>query len=226
MSLEPSQEKPDGNADAIDPRGKGPKPYLKRWQLPLHLRKLYHDEGLTSGEIADQYDEATPSSVLYWLEKHGIERRDRSRRTARYEMNNYGHMVWRASNGPDGSFPVHRLLAVAEHGTEAVADHVVHHENEIPWDNRAKNLSLVTRAEHARIHAEERISDEELLNDLRAGAAALGIAPTAEDIAAYGDYSPTAYRQHFGSVVEALVEAGIDPRRQQKISSEMEFDDV
>lgn len=33
-------------------------------------------------------------------------------------------------------------------------DKVVHHENEMPWDGRPSNLSVVTREEHRRIHAE------------------------------------------------------------------------
>jgi len=47
---------------------------------------------------------------------------------------------------------VHRLAAVAWYGFDAVADKVVHHENNIPWDNREDNLRAVTAEEHARIH--------------------------------------------------------------------------
>lgn len=47
---------------------------------------------------------------------------------------------------------IHRLLAVALYGVDAVAGKHVHHKNGIPWDNRPENLELVDPVEHARIH--------------------------------------------------------------------------
>lgn len=47
---------------------------------------------------------------------------------------------------------VHRLLAVAEYGFDAVVGQDVHHENEVPWDNRPENISLMDPGDHIRHH--------------------------------------------------------------------------
>lgn len=46
----------------------------------------------------------------------------------------------------------HRLQMVAEHGFEELIGKVVHHKNEIPWDNRPDNLELLSPSEHAMVH--------------------------------------------------------------------------
>lgn len=46
----------------------------------------------------------------------------------------------------------HRLLAIAEHGLDAVKDKEIHHQNTIPWDNRPENLKPVSPEEHKEIH--------------------------------------------------------------------------
>jgi len=58
-------------------------------------------------------------------------------------------------HGEGKSFAHHRLIAVAEHGFDAVKGKVVHHENEIPWDNRPENLKLMSQSNHVREHFEE-----------------------------------------------------------------------
>lgn len=47
---------------------------------------------------------------------------------------------------------LHRLIAVAEYGFEEVVQNIVHHRNNVPWDNRPKNLGLMGRGEHTRHH--------------------------------------------------------------------------
>lgn len=50
---------------------------------------------------------------------------------------------------------VHRLLAVAEHGFDAVGPDVdVHHSNGVPWDNRPSNIELIDKGKHAALHNE------------------------------------------------------------------------
>lgn len=56
---------------------------------------------------------------------------------------------------PEGTVRLHRLLAVAEWGFEAVQGRQVHHVNRIPWDNRPENLALLTPSEHSRLHHTE-----------------------------------------------------------------------
>lgn len=56
---------------------------------------------------------------------------------------------------PEGEVRLHRLVAVAEYGFEAVAGQQVHHANRIPWDNRPENLLVLSPSEHSRLHAAE-----------------------------------------------------------------------
>jgi histone H3/H4 len=58
------------------------------------------------------------------------------------------------------AFKLHRLVAVADYGFDAVADNHVHHQNSIPWDNRPSNLVVMGVEEHHRRHARERERDE------------------------------------------------------------------
>lgn len=46
----------------------------------------------------------------------------------------------------------HRLLAVAYFGFESLPGNIVHHKNNIPWNNREENLELMTQNEHASTH--------------------------------------------------------------------------
>lgn len=55
---------------------------------------------------------------------------------------------------------VHQLLAIADgadpYKVFSSGEWHVHHDNEIPWDNRPKNLGLLTRTEHLTHHAPEK----------------------------------------------------------------------
>jgi hypothetical protein len=95
--------------------------------------------------------------------------------------------------------PVHRLLAIAEHGTDAVAGQHVHHKNGIPFDNRPENLELLSPSEHSKRHTEPRIDTVDLLADLRAGAEVLGRAPKPADIDRWGQYSISTYYRRISS---------------------------
>jgi hypothetical protein len=189
----------------------------KPWRRPLLMKRLYVDEELSGEEIADELG-CAPSTVYYWLEKHDIERRgavDRRVPYVRLEMNNFGHMVWQQSksaNFKSRAFPVHRLLAIAEHGTDAVAGNHVHHKNGIPWDNRPENIAVLTPSEHQSIHGKDNaIPDEELLDELRTAATLLGRPPRTRDVRAYCDYSLGPYMRAFGGLKNAIEAAGIDP---------------
>lgn len=50
----------------------------------------------------------------------------------------------------------HRLVAEEQLGRRLTADEVVHHINHDPSDNRPENLAVMTAAEHAAVHAEDR----------------------------------------------------------------------
>lgn len=48
--------------------------------------------------------------------------------------------------------PVHRLVAVAEFGIEAVKNMETHHKNDVSWDNRPDNIMLLSSEEHRKRH--------------------------------------------------------------------------
>jgi hypothetical protein len=53
-------------------------------------------------------------------------------------------------------FRVHRLLAIAEHGIEAIRDDVVHHRNNVKWDNRPSNITVMSNGDHVAHHNRKR----------------------------------------------------------------------
>jgi len=65
-----------------------------------------------------------------------------------------GYEAWSHVAGDKHSVFVHRLLAVAEYGFDAVVGKEVHHKNSIRWDNRPGNIELLSKAEHTKRHHE------------------------------------------------------------------------
>ena len=127
---------------------------------PDVLERLYHDEDLTQAEIAER-SEVGRGAIGYQMDKHGIETRSVGSREgerrvtyATYSMEGSGYFAW-YSRDPDKqrSMKVHRLVAIAEHGADAVAGNHVHHKNEIPWDNRPSNLELKSPKDHHSHHS-------------------------------------------------------------------------
>ena len=132
------------------------------WKDGELLRELYVEKQMGQVEISERWD-CSMSTVGNWLEEHGIEKRSRSeavqlgygndRYTVPFQTHVTGAEVWRHSykNESDMVY-VHRLLAVAKFGFDAVADNVVHHESEVRWDNRPGNLELMDHGEHSTLH--------------------------------------------------------------------------
>lgn len=129
---------------------------------PEVLETLYVEERMTMSEVAELCGCRT-STVCRHLKKNGIETRGHGYASRdpglTLEMNNYGYMRWHGTRGESGEkvdygFTVHRLLAIAKYGVDAVTPDVdVHHRNGIPWDNRPSNIELKGHAEHASYHA-------------------------------------------------------------------------
>jgi hypothetical protein len=133
----------------------------KQW-----LDEMYWGQKLSSVDIAELCN-CSQSTVRDWMEKHGIERRSKSvalqNKHASFGTNADGRECWRSHSRETDGRPnvfVHRLLAVSEYGLESVTDNVVHHKNEIPWDNRPQNIVLLSDAEHKQHHAERADRDE------------------------------------------------------------------
>jgi len=135
------------------------------WRDEDRLRELYHDKEMSTHEIGEEFD-CDRTTVLRWMRIHGIERRDRKKahrmakfnRWARYRTTQQGYEEWRSPDKDikgERSVRVHRLVAVAEHGLEALKGKVVHHKNGVSWDNRPENLELLTPSEHSKLHYEQ-----------------------------------------------------------------------
>ena len=134
------------------------------WQDENKLRKLYSEKKMLVADIADKWD-TTPENIGRWLDRHGIERRDGQedrtralrRNPASYCTTEHGYERWENYHeGDEWKVYVHRLLVVAEYGFEAMRDKQVHHQNNIPWDNRPENIEPIDPAEHGRHHSLQR----------------------------------------------------------------------
>lgn len=142
------------------------------WRDAETLRRLYHGQGLTTREIANRLG-CSNGTVSQWLDRHDIETREnwtagveaakRANRVERVKLRTLdsGYEYWASHEWRPGDDSrtseivyVHRLLAVAEYGFDAVADQDVHHENGIPWDNRSENITLLDKGEHGKLHSE------------------------------------------------------------------------
>jgi len=129
---------------------------------PDTLRRLYWGEELSTVDIAERA-RVWPSTVSDWMERHGIERRDRidavknkrSKRPATFSMTGEGYLTWQVQHDNEReSIRACRLLAVAEYGFEAVKGMHVHHKNGIPWLDYADNIELLEPSEHLRSHTQ------------------------------------------------------------------------
>lgn len=141
------------------------------------LRHLYVERRLSMRDIEDETGHSD-TTVYRRLKECGIETRDRTaalttasrRKPASFKTVPRGHEMWRTKTSEEtkGVF-VHRLLAVAEFGFEAVRDNIVHHGKEegklpaceIPWANWGKNLELMTASQHSNHHNPGLLTDVE-----------------------------------------------------------------
>ncbi|OLZ42084.1 hypothetical protein A6E15_14390 [Natrinema saccharevitans] len=88
--------------------------------------------------------------------KAGIETYDQVRASYDHvplygDSNGYERWV-HTYDGEQSEVPVHRLLAVAEFGTEAVAGKQIHHKKPIPWLNTPANVIALTKRQHLALH--------------------------------------------------------------------------
>lgn len=145
------------------------------------LREQYWGKKLTMTEIGEKCG-VEGETIRKWLEKNGIETRDQSEATklewegaderrqkqaewmSEQRRGNHASIftrrrgyVYAGCGVCDDQVAMHRLLAVAEYGFDAVKDMDVHHKNGVPWDNRPENIELLSRSEHQSLHMAERV---------------------------------------------------------------------
>jgi hypothetical protein len=199
---------------------------------PEMLEALYWQEGLSMRRIADRLDcsEATVrrKMVQYGIDRRGTgyssKQRERdTKRPARYRTRANGYEAWEGSLDYDGfsvTF-VHQLVLVAEgedpHKVYSDDWHT-HHKNEIKWDNRAENLTLMTASDHLRHHANERdfgseveYTEEELLDYLQQAIDLIGRVPTCEEMNDSPFPPVQTYEYRFGTWKEALSKIDEEP---------------
>lgn len=137
------------------------------WKNAETLRELYTEKGLSTNELGERWG-VNPSTVGDGLRENGIERRGKFEgpyyknrygvsQPVRFYTDKRGYERWGLSVDDVGTvISVHRILAVAEWGTDALEGKVVHHKNGVPWDNRVENLELMEVSEHTAHHMENR----------------------------------------------------------------------
>lgn len=126
------------------------------YQDPETLRRMYHDGDMSLRDIAQEFG-VSGSTIRYWMERHSIERRERTEayRLARclpvpgFRIDDSGYEHWYHTYDREAlKVYVHRLAAVAWFGLDAVRDRHVHHTNNVGWDNREDNLEMVDPVTH------------------------------------------------------------------------------
>jgi transcriptional regulator with XRE-family HTH domain len=122
---------------------------------PVILAYLYWVEELTQREIADRLGYSRGYIGQNMAEIPTGPDPTKHRASAGYYVNEDRGKVYSCYDGQSEFASEHRLLAVAEHGIEAVKGKVVHHENGHPLDNRAENIALMKKKEHDDLHASD-----------------------------------------------------------------------
>lgn len=139
----------------------------KPWQDRDLMYELYVERGMSAREINEHFGEPVHRrTISSWLNRLDIPARDRSEagilaklktRIPCFYTDDLGYERWETRHRNEKFvLRVHRLLAVAEYGFDAVAGNVVHHKNGLKWDNRPENIEVMPEEEHMRHHAIER----------------------------------------------------------------------
>lgn len=139
-------------------------PYGVSYKDREWLEAKYWDERLSAADIAEEAG-CSDETVLRYMREFDIPRRGMSEAVSIGKRREHGETVplrthergyeyWRGKHkGEDmGRVSVHRLAAVAWFGLDAVEGRVIHHKNNIPFDNREENLEPMEWGEHMSHH--------------------------------------------------------------------------
>lgn len=138
------------------------------WHDEETLRDLYWGEQMTLTEVAEELGASSEGIILKWMDRYGIERRSASvAQTLAQPGAGFVHAdargyetIKHSVGNVTKNYPIHRLVAIAEYGYDAVQDMHVHHKNGIKWDNRPDNIELLPGTDHHKHHDGERERDE------------------------------------------------------------------
>jgi len=124
------------------------------------LRRMHINQGMSVNTMADELD-VSRDTIKRNLKENGIERRYQvtpSKSPGSMYTNPDGYEIFCVSTPTQKkNLRMHLLKMCVEEDPHVVfhPDIVIHHKNEIPWDNRLENLQFMTKGSHARKHAIE-----------------------------------------------------------------------
>lgn len=123
---------------------------------PDALEELYETYDGDTAAIADHCD-CSRSTVRRYLRGLGVT--TGAPGPAYFQTREDGYEYWSIDQY---SIYVHRLVAIAEYGIDAVAGGHVHHKNEVRWDNRPSNLMPTDGpAHHRREHTRPKPDEDQ-----------------------------------------------------------------
>lgn len=122
-----------------------------------NLEQMYWEKGMSLYQIAEEVG-CNAQTVLDRMEEEDIPRREQMdyhiKSPVAFETEKRGYERWRHHwKGDCDEIHIHRLLAVSEYGIDRVKGNVVHHKNEIKWDNRPENIEVMSNREHSSYHS-------------------------------------------------------------------------
>lgn len=126
------------------------------------LADQYHGKGRTLKEMAAACD-VDAVTIMNWMDRYDIPRRDatnhKRQSPAQFFTDHEGYELVRSkTRGENKQARVHQLVAIANGADPHNLfgdDYHVHHMNEVPWDNRPENLSVLENAEHKQLHSQD-----------------------------------------------------------------------
>jgi len=131
----------------------------KPWQDSELLNSLYHDEQISGPKIAELMGCSKPTVYRNLEDVRSTSEANRLwtwKLPLKMRTDTDGYEYFQTKiHGESERFSHHRLVAVSEHGLDAIAGKIIHHKNGIPWDNRPDNLEIMSQSDHVREHFED-----------------------------------------------------------------------
>jgi len=122
----------------------------KEYQKESTLKKLYWNEEKSLSEIGEMYG-VGGSAINHWMERHDIPKRDvhhHQKKRGGISISS-GYAIYSIKiNGDTKTVRMNRLNALLGHSIKELKNNVVHHKNHVKWDNRPKNLEVLSHQEH------------------------------------------------------------------------------